>query len=192
MKDELDERSKYLWSAVQLMERNLRVIEEQIQISVKFRESRDAYVAKMANAFEACAAQEAFPTLQKSLLTLAEASKTLSLETHEMLVLRPEQHAIVQLTQIQDWGLVPIKRLLEDRDKAIKVQQKLQKDVDEKLSSGGNKEREKRLKLLQDQKRRVENVNALIDFHMKRFEYFRVSKLKVSYNNNRLYIYINR
>ncbi len=36
------------------------------------------------------------------------------------------------------------------------------------------------LRMLSDQKRRVENVNTLIEFHMKKFEYFRVAKLKVS------------
>lgn len=41
------------------------------------------------------------------------------------------------------------------------------------------KEKEKKLRMLSDQKRRVENVNSLIDYHMKKFDHFRISKMKV-------------
>jgi hypothetical protein len=56
---------------------------------------------------------------------------------------------------------------------------KLSKMVMYMQRMGPLKEKEKRLRMLSDQKRRVENVNILIDLHMKKFEYFRLVKLKV-------------
>ncbi|OQR93864.1 hypothetical protein THRCLA_08325 [Thraustotheca clavata] len=178
MKDEVDERSKHLWNAIQVVERSLKVLEEQIQSSIVFREQRDAHVAKITKAFEDCAIMESYAALRATMTAMGHATKTLSTETYEMMIVRPEQQAIVELTQIQDWGVVPMKRLLDDRDKAIKMQAKLQRDVDEKLYIGGNKERDKRIRLVNDQKRRVDNVNALLDMHLKRFEYFRNVKMK--------------
>ncbi|ETV97688.1 hypothetical protein, variant [Aphanomyces invadans] len=177
MKDEADERTTFLWNAVHVLERSVRVLEDQIHQMITFREQRDVHVAKVAKALEECAAQENVTSLQRAFSTYAEATQTLSTDTRELLVVRPEQQAMVELAQIQDWAIVPMKRLLEDRDKAIKTLKKLQKDVEDILQT--NKEREKRQRLVQDQKRRVENVNSLVDLHMKRFEYFRVAKLKV-------------
>jgi hypothetical protein len=51
---------------------------------------------------------------------------------------------------------------------------KLSKMVMYMQRMGPLKEKEKRLRMLSDQKRRVENVNILIDLHMKKFEYFRL------------------
>ncbi|ETV74033.1 hypothetical protein H257_11347 [Aphanomyces astaci] len=178
MKDDVDERTTYLWNAVHVLERNLKVLEDQIHQTVAFREQRDVLAAKVAKALEECAAQENVPSLQRAFSTYAEATQTLSTDTRELLVVRPEQQAMVELAQIQDWAVVPMKRLLEDRDKSIKTLKKVQRDVDDMLQT--NKEREKRQRLVHDQRRRVENVNALVDVHMKRFEFFRVTKLKVS------------
>ncbi|ETV74035.1 hypothetical protein, variant 2 [Aphanomyces astaci] len=176
MKDDVDERTTYLWNAVHVLERNLKVLEDQIHQTVAFREQRDVLAAKVAKALEECAAQENVPSLQRAFSTYAEATQTLSTDTRELLVVRPEQQAMVELAQIQDWAVVPMKRLLEDRDKSIKTLKKVQRDVDDMLQT--NKEREKRQRLVHDQRRRVENVNALVDVHMKRFEFFRVTKLK--------------
>lgn len=44
---------------------------------------------------------------------------------------------------------------------------------------GSAKEKEKKLRMLSDQKRRVENVNVLIEYHMRKFEEFRLLKMKV-------------
>ncbi|KAF0694485.1 Aste57867_14653 [Aphanomyces stellatus] len=176
MKDEVDERTAFLWNAVHVLERNLKMLEDQIYQTITFREQRDAHATKIAQALDMCASLESVSSLQRAFSSYADATKSLSADTHELLVVRPEQQAIVELTQIQDWAVVPLKRLLEDRDKAIKTLQKLTKDVDDKLQT--NKEREKRLRLVQDQKRRVENVNTLVDYHMKRYEFFRVAKLK--------------
>ncbi|KDO24027.1 hypothetical protein SPRG_10815 [Saprolegnia parasitica CBS 223.65] len=178
MKDEVDERSKHLWNTLHLIERNLKLLTEAIEATTTFREARDAHAAKLAKAFDDCAITEPCHAVHTVLAAMGDATRTLSTETHEVMVVRPEQTAIVELTQIQDWGVVPMKRLLEDRDKAIKAIAKLQRDVDEKIYLGGNKEREKRARLLADQKRRVDNVNALLDVHWKRFEFFRVTKMK--------------
>ncbi|EQC38199.1 hypothetical protein SDRG_04627 [Saprolegnia diclina VS20] len=180
MKDEVDERSKHLWNTLHLIERNLKLLAEAIEATTTFREARDAHAAKLAKAFDDCAITEPCMAVHTVLAAMGDATRTLSTETHEIMVVRPEQTAIVELTQIQDWGVVPMKRLLEDRDKAIKAIAKLQRDVDEKtIVLGGNKEREKRARLLTDQKRRVDNVNALLELHWKRFEFFRVTKMKV-------------
>ncbi|OQR86879.1 hypothetical protein ACHHYP_09754 [Achlya hypogyna] len=178
MKEDVDERSKQLWNMLHLVERNLKVLEEQIAASTRFREARDAHAAKVAKALDDCAVTEACGSLKAAISSLGDATRTLSIETYEMMLVRPEQQAIVELTQIQDWGVVPMRRLIEDRDKALKTQNKLQRDIDEKLYLGGNKERDKRVRLLNDQKRRVENVNSLLDMHLTRFEYYRVTKMK--------------
>jgi hypothetical protein len=41
------------------------------------------------------------------------------------------------------------------------------------------KEKEKKLRMLSDQKRRVENVNALLDAHLENFDRYRIQKMKV-------------
>ncbi|CAK4702734.1 hypothetical protein LEN26_009034 [Aphanomyces euteiches] len=176
MREDLDERTAYLWNAVQVLERNVKIMEDSIRQTIVFREQRDAHAAKVARALDDCASHEGVPSLQRAFASYADATRTLSVDTHELLVVRPEQLAMVELAQIQDWAIVPMKRLLEDREKAMKAVLKLQRDVEDKLQT--NKEREKRMRLLQEQRRRAENVNSLVDYHMKRFEFFRVTKLK--------------
>lgn len=44
------------------------------------------------------------------------------------------------------------------------------------------KEKEKKLRMLSDQKRRVENVNALLDTHMENFDRYRIQKMKVRWH----------
>ncbi|GMF17746.1 unnamed protein product [Phytophthora fragariaefolia] len=104
------------------------------------------------------------------------------------------------------WGgvwltVLAVQRLLEDREKAIKIEAKLQKEYDEmkvraeytevrivyslsmrplRAQRGSSaKEKEKKLRMLSDQKRRVENVNALLETHMENFDRYRVKKMKV-------------
>ena len=52
--------------------------------------------------------------------------------------------------------------------------------LDHLLQRGSSgKEKERKLRMLSDQKRRVENVNALLDIHMESFERYRIEKMKV-------------
>ena len=44
---------------------------------------------------------------------------------------------------------------------------------------GKSKASEKKLRMVTDQKRRVANIDVLVDFHFQKLEHFRVAKLKV-------------
>ncbi|KUF93068.1 hypothetical protein AM588_10008877 [Phytophthora nicotianae] len=70
---------------------------------------------------------------------------------------------------------------LEDiaaQEESIKIEAKLQKEYDELRRGSSAKEKEKKLRMLSDQKRRVENVNALLDTHMDNFDRYRIQKMK--------------
>ena len=57
--------------------------------------------------------------------------------------------------------------------------------LDHLLQRGSpGKEKERKLRMLSDQKRRVENLNALLDIHMESFERYRIEKMKVQLDAN--------
>ncbi|DBA02464.1 TPA: hypothetical protein N0F65_008678 [Lagenidium giganteum] len=176
----MDEKGRALAAHVQFLERNVKALEELVAKLIRMREEQEQFFSGVfTKSMEDVAAQEDCAPLAQCFTHLADASKKLAVDTHDVMLKRPEPEILQTLAQIQDWGIVPMRRLLEDRDKALKIEYKLQKEYDDKSRvSGAAREKEKKMRMLSDQKRRVENVNALIDQNMKKFEYFRVSKMK--------------
>uniref|UniRef100_K3X4A2 BAR domain-containing protein n=1 Tax=Globisporangium ultimum (strain ATCC 200006 / CBS 805.95 / DAOM BR144) TaxID=431595 RepID=K3X4A2_GLOUD len=173
----MDDLGKRVQAQLQFMERNGRALEELIAKMLRMREEQEGFLHGFAKALQDIGAQEDSKELAQCLLSLGDCGQRLASETHDVMLQRPEGEMLLALTQIQDWGIVPMKRLLEDREKALKIEYKLQKEYDEKRGGSG-KEKEKKLRMLSDQKRRVENVNALIDYHLSKFEEFRILKMK--------------
>ncbi|ETI56741.1 hypothetical protein, variant [Phytophthora nicotianae CJ01A1] len=175
----MEQRGRTFAAQLQFMERNGRALEELVAKMMKAREEQEAFLGSFAKSLEDIAAQEECEPLAQCLGSLGECGQKLVSESHDVMMLRPEMEVLQVVTQIQDWAIVPMKRLLEDREKAIKIEAKLQKEYDELRRGSSAKEKEKKLRMLSDQKRRVENVNALLDTHMDNFDRYRIQKMKV-------------
>ncbi|KAG2763148.1 hypothetical protein Pcac1_g25153 [Phytophthora cactorum] len=174
----MEQRGRTLAAQLQFMERNGRALEELVAKIMKAREDQEAFLGAFARSLEDIAAQEECAPLAQCLGNLGECGQKLVSESHDVMMLRPETEILQVVTQIQDWAIVPMKRLLEDREKAIKIEVKLQKEYDELRRGSSAKEKEKKLRMLSDQKRRVENVNALLDTHTENFDRYRIQKMK--------------
>ncbi|ETK96525.1 hypothetical protein F441_00805 [Phytophthora nicotianae CJ01A1] len=174
----MEQRGRTFAAQLQFMERNGRALEELVAKMMKAREEQEAFLGSFAKSLEDIAAQEECEPLAQCLGSLGECGQKLVSESHDVMMLRPEMEVLQVVTQIQDWAIVPMKRLLEDREKAIKIEAKLQKEYDELRRGSSAKEKEKKLRMLSDQKRRVENVNALLDTHMDNFDRYRIQKMK--------------
>ncbi|KAG2531981.1 hypothetical protein JM18_001491 [Phytophthora kernoviae] len=168
-------RGRSLQAQLQFMERNGRALEELVAKTLKAREEQENFLNGFAKSLEDIAAQEGFQPLAKCLGSLGECGQRLVNESHDVMLLRPESEILQTVTQIQDWAIVPMK----DREKAIKIEAKLQKEYDELRRGSSAKEKEKKLRMLSDQKRRVENVNTLLDAHTENFDRYRIQKMKV-------------
>ncbi|KAG6598189.1 FAM92 protein [Phytophthora cinnamomi] len=174
----MEPRGRSLQAQLQFMERNGRALEELVARMLKAREEQEAFLGAFAKSLEDIAAQEECAPLAQCLGSLGECGQRLASESHDVMLLRPETEILQVVTQIQDWAVVPMKRLLEDREKAIKIEAKLQKEYDELRRGSSAKEKEKKLRMLSDQKRRVENVNALLETHLENFDRYRIQKMK--------------
>ncbi|OWY94400.1 hypothetical protein PHMEG_00035889 [Phytophthora megakarya] len=174
----MEQRGRTLAAQLQFMERNSRALEELVAKMLKAREEQETFLVAFAKSVEDIAAQEECTGLAKCLGSLGESGQKLASESHDVMMLRPETEILQVVTQIQDWAIVPMKRLLEDREKAMKIEAKLQKEYDELKRGNTAKEKEKKLRMLSDQKRRVENVNTLLDAHMENFDRYRIQKMK--------------
>ncbi|EEY61262.1 uncharacterized protein PITG_01525 [Phytophthora infestans T30-4] len=174
----MEHRGRTLAAQLQFMERNGRALEELVAKMMKAREEQEAFLGSFAKSLEDIAAQEECAPLAQCLGSLGECSQKLVSESHDVMMLRPETEILQVVTQIQDWAIVPMKRLLEDREKATKIEAKLQKEYEELKRGSSTKEKEKKLRMLSDQKRRVENVNSLLDRHMESFDRYRMQKMK--------------
>ncbi|CAI5744028.1 unnamed protein product [Peronospora destructor] len=150
----MEERGRYVSTQLQLMECTGRVF---------------------AKSLEDIAVQEDNAPLAKCLETLSECGQQMTIACHNVMIKRPETEILEVLNQIQDYAIVPMKKLLEDREKAVNIQLKLQLEHSE--LKRGSATKDKKLRMLSDQKRRVENVNALLDTHMENFDRYRTEKM---------------
>ncbi|KAG4231039.1 hypothetical protein PC116_g20682 [Phytophthora cactorum] len=166
----MEQRGRTLAAQLQFMERNGRALEELVAKIMKAREDQEAFLGAFARSLEDIAAQEECAPLAQCLGNLGECGQKLVSESHDVMMLRPETEILQVVTQIQDWAIVPMK--------AIKIEVKLQKEYDELRRGSSAKEKEKKLRMLSDQKRRVENVNALLDTHTENFDRYRIQKMK--------------
>ncbi|RLN74182.1 hypothetical protein BBJ28_00019899 [Nothophytophthora sp. Chile5] len=176
----MDQRGRRLQAQLQFMERNGRALEELAAKTLRAREEQESFLGVFAKTLEEIAAQEEFPPLAQCLGSLGECGQRLVSESHDVMLLRPESEILLAVTQIQDWAIVPMKVYCRLAEKALKIESKLQKEYDDLRRGSSAKEKEKKLRMLSDQKRRVENVNALLDTHAENFEHYRVLKMKVS------------
>ncbi|CAI5732791.1 unnamed protein product [Hyaloperonospora brassicae] len=173
-------RGRTLQAQVEFMERTGQAIEELVVKMMKAHEEQETYLVAFAASLEDVAAHETCAPLAKCLEALRECGQSLVRESHDVMMTRPETEILEVVAQMNDWAVTPMKRLLEDREKAVKIEVKLQRELEEiKLQRGSAaKEKERKLRMLSDQKRRVENVNALLDIHMESFERYRIEKMK--------------
>lgn len=105
----MDERGRGLQARVQFMERNGRALEELTAKMLRAREEQEAFLTGFGKGMQDVAAQEDSRALAACFAALAESGQKLASETHEVLLQRPEAEILHNITQVQDWGIVPIK-----------------------------------------------------------------------------------
>lgn len=150
----MDERGRTLQARVQFMERNGRALEELTAKMLRAREEQESFLGVFSKSLQDVAAQEDCRSLSSCFAALSESGQKLASDTHDVMLQRPEAEILHNISQVQDWGIIPIKvcsvgvyyllcslsrltvgsymqRLLEDRDKVLKIEAKLQKEYDE-------------------------------------------------------------
>lgn len=104
-----DERGRALAARVQFMERNGRALEELTARMLRAREEQEAFLALFGRGMQDVAAQEDHSALGDCWAALAESGRRLASETHDVLLQRPETEILHSISQVQDWGVVPVK-----------------------------------------------------------------------------------
>lgn len=105
----MDEKGKSLQAQLQFMERNGRALEELIAKMLRVREEQESFLAGFARSLQDMGAQEDSREIAQCLTSLGECGGKLATETHDVMLQRPESEMLLTLTQIQDWGVVPMK-----------------------------------------------------------------------------------
>lgn len=105
----MDERGRSLQSQLQFLERNGRALEELVAKMLRVREEQAAYLGGFARSLQDAGAQETSTAVAQCLVSLGESAQRLALETHDVLLQRPEAEVLLTLAHIQDWGVVPMK-----------------------------------------------------------------------------------
>uniref|UniRef100_A0AAV1TA30 BAR domain-containing protein n=1 Tax=Peronospora matthiolae TaxID=2874970 RepID=A0AAV1TA30_9STRA len=172
------ERTRTLQLQLEFVERAGHAVEELVQKMKKAHAEQETFLLAFTASLEDLAAQETCEPLAKCLEDLRECGQSLVRESHDVMMVRPDAEILEVVTQVNELAVTPMKRLLEDREKALKIEVKLQTEFDEMKRGSAAKEKEKKLRMLSDQKRRVENVNALLDIHMENFERYRIEQMK--------------
>nr|CCA24031.1 conserved hypothetical protein [Albugo laibachii Nc14] len=156
-------------------ERNLKVLEESIVKMIRIREDTQQFMQDFATSMSNIGAEEYDAAMSHCIQSLGSSVSNVSKQTSDIMLHRPQSHILQVLTQIQDWGIVPIQRLLEDREKVDRIEIRLKREFERAY---GERDREKKKRLLADQKRRKENVNQLVAYHLQQFEQFRIIQMK--------------
>ncbi|GLE06315.1 hypothetical protein PINS_up015562 [Pythium insidiosum] len=138
----MDEHGKRLQGQLLFVEANIKALEELVAKMLRLREEQENFHYTFAKMLSDMSATEDAKPLAQCLFSLSESGTKMARDTHDVMLQRPEPEILQVLTQIQDWGVVPLKRLLDDREKAIKIELKLQKEYDDR-SCGNKGEREK-------------------------------------------------
>lgn len=106
----MDEKAgKSLQAQLQFMERNGRALEELIAKMMRVREEQESFLVGFARSLQDMGAQEDSKEIARCLASLGESGGKLATETHDVMLQRPEGEMLLTLTQIQDWGVVPMK-----------------------------------------------------------------------------------
>jgi hypothetical protein len=105
----MDDLGKRVQAQLQFMERNGRALEELIAKMLRMREEQEGFLHGFAKALQDIGAQEDSKELAQCLLSLGDCGQRLASETHDVMLQRPEGEMLLALTQIQDWGIVPMK-----------------------------------------------------------------------------------
>lgn len=94
---------------VQFTERNIRILEETVIKMIRKREDSQQFLQVLSENMHNVAAQEHCPELNQCITELAESFRVFGEKTNVVMTQRPEAHILQVLTQIQDWGVVPMK-----------------------------------------------------------------------------------
>lgn len=105
----MDEKSKSLQTQLQFMERNGKALEELIAKMLRVREEQESFFHGFSRSLQDIGAQEDSRELAQCLLSLGDCGQKMAAETHGVMLQRPEGEMLLTLTQIQDWGVVPMK-----------------------------------------------------------------------------------
>lgn len=119
----MDERGKYLLGQLQFMERNVKALEEVVAKMLRIREEQENFNNVFAKSMHDIGAMEEAKSLAHCFNSLGDCGTTLVQDTHDIMIVRPEVEILQVLTQIQDWGVVPMKvrRILGRRDCGLRI-----------------------------------------------------------------------
>jgi hypothetical protein len=109
VQEKMDEKGKRIQAQIQFMERNVKALEELVTKMVRIREAQEAFYVQFSKGMQDIGAQEDFSPLSQCFGVMADSCKKLNTETHEIMIQRPEEGIMQMLTQIQDWGITPMK-----------------------------------------------------------------------------------
>ncbi|CAH0476451.1 unnamed protein product [Peronospora belbahrii] len=171
-------RYELLQTQLEVIERNGRVLEAIIEKMIAIRMKQETFLHEFAKSMNDLAIHEDCVSLAKCLGELSECGQKMENDCHDIMIERPEMEIVQIWTQIQEWGIGPMKKLVEDGEKVMKIEAKLQKEYNELKQGSSVKEKDKKLRMLLDQKRRVDNVHALLETHMENFDRYRIDKMK--------------
>ncbi|CCI45472.1 unnamed protein product [Albugo candida] len=171
----MDRATEQIRTQIQVVERNLKVLEETIVKMIRLREDTQQFMQEFATSMNNIGAEEYDTNVAHCIQSLGTSFSNVSKKTTDLMLHRPQSHILQVLTHIQDWGIVPIQRLLDDRERIERIELRLQREFERAY---GERDREKKKRLLSDQKRRKENVNQLVAFHLEQFEGFRITQTK--------------
>lgn len=105
----MDERGRQFQTQLQFIERNGKALEELIAKMLRVREEQEVFLGAFARSMSDIGAQEGWAPLAQCFTSVGDSGRQLVQETHEVMLQRPEPEMLLMLTQIQDWGVVPIK-----------------------------------------------------------------------------------
>ena len=89
-------------------ERNLKVLEESIVKMIRIREDTQQFMQDFATSMSNIGAEEYDAAMSHCIQSLGSSVPNVSKQTSDIMLHRPQSHILQVLTQIQDWGIVPI------------------------------------------------------------------------------------
>lgn len=124
----VDERGAFLNDQVEFFERNVVVLGKQISNWMAAHSSGSLNMDGFGQAMLSMSAHEVYVDLANAFQTMADSTAKLNQETHEIMSERSKDKLLNMLVQIQNDAIDPVKKLLKDREGAIKLQSKLERE----------------------------------------------------------------
>lgn len=104
----MDRATEQIRTQIQVVERNLKVLEETIVKMIRLREDTQQFMQEFATSMNNIGAEEYDTNVAHCIQSLGTSFSNVSKKTTDLMLHRPQSHILQVLTHIQDWGIVPI------------------------------------------------------------------------------------